>query len=218
MLSAYPPGLGQQDPRLHFTYCANPHRPVAGLDQIWYSGFTLTRVALRKMFHTKQKRRSVLQTGLPAPLYPSDHLPIGAVFDWRDNANNDPIDNHAVDTSRPNSDAVVVRALIVTHDQEPPTPKAKSPIMAYAEMDMLLCTCPFDSEEQRIEVESIVEDVADVPLDPNQKPSEEQFRKLREMRERKKVLLMNATEPVQKILQRILKLKKVVAVYEQEGN
>ena len=36
------------------------------------------------------------------------------------------------------------------------------------------------------------------------------------MRERKKVLLMTASDPVRKVIQRILKLKKQVAAYEEE--
>ena len=106
-----------------------------------------------------------------------------------------------------------MRALIVTPKQVPPTPKPKSPIMAYAELDMLLVTCPFDSETQRLEMEAIVEHVADLPGD-NQKPSPEQLQKLSEMRGRKKRLLMNASETVRPTLQRILKLKKEVSSFE----
>ena len=111
-----------------------------------------------------------------------------------------------------------VRQLIVTNDHEPAphTVKTKSPIMAYAELDMLLVTCPYDTETQRIEVEDIVDNKPDLPSQPNQKPSTEQLRKLSEMRERKKVLLMTASDPVRKVIQRILKLKKQVAAYEEE--
>ena len=87
--------------------------------------------------------------------------------------------------------------------------------MAYAELDMLLVTCPFDSEKQRLELEAIVNDVPDLPPD-NRKPSPEQLRKLSLMRERKKLLLKCASEPVRKTLQRILKLKKIVTSYEDE--
>jgi hypothetical protein len=103
--------------------------------------------------------------------------------------------------------------LIVTPKEALPVPKSKSPIMAYAELDMLLVTCPYDSEKQRLELEAIVEDAPDLPPD-NQKPSPEQLRKLSETRERKKLLLMGASENVRTILQRILKLRKEVSVYE----
>ena len=151
----------------------------------------------------------MLTTGLPAPLYPSDHLPIGAVLDW---TSCDPMECSLESSPRKCTDAGV-RELIVTQKQAPPAPKPKSPIMAYAELDMLLVTCPFDSDKQREEIEAIVEDVPDLPPD-NKKPSPEQLQKLSKMRERKKVLLMGASENVRKILQRILKLKKEVSSYE----
>lgn len=206
MVSAYPPHLGQRDPRLHFTYCRTKHRPVAGLDQIWHSGFTLTRVALRKMFATQQARKSILKTGLPAPVHPSDHLPIGAVFDWN---TCDPMEC-VVDSSRQTCADFGVRELFVTQDRARPTPKPKSPMVAFAELDLLLCTCPYDSKEQREELMSIIEHVPDLPPN-NQKPSQEQLQKLRNMRERKKLLLANATEPVRDMLRRILKLSKETA-------
>jgi mRNA deadenylase 3'-5' endonuclease subunit Ccr4 len=198
LCSAYPPSLGQADPRQHFTFCANPNRPVAGLDQIWYSRLSLTRMALRKPLSTPNKRSLILTTGLPAPGYPSDHLPIGTILDWT--------------TCDPISSRRKVRELIVTPKEALPVPKSKSPIMAYTELDMLLVTCPYDSEKQRLELEAIVEDVPDLPPD-NQKPSPEQLRKLSEMRERKKLLLMCASENVRIILQRILKLRKEVSAY-----
>jgi len=95
----------------------------------------------------------------------------------------------------------------------PPAQKPKSPVMAYAELDMLLVTCPYDSEKQRKELEAIVEDVPDLPPN-NQKPSSEQLKKLKEMSDRRKMLLMGASESARTVLQRILKLKKKVAAYE----
>ena len=225
LVSAYPTQLGQSDPRNHFTYCANPScRPVAGLDQIWHSGYSLTRVALRKMLPNHQERTKILQQGLPLPRYPSDHLPIGAVLDWNtddpmeceviwnNNQNNHNNHNH---NSHNNLHCGVggVRELFVTQDQPPPTPKPKSPIMAYAELDLLLCTCPFDSDTQRQTLEDIMDNVPDLPDNPKDKPSKEQLKKLRDSRERKKKLLMTASQPARQVLQRILKLKKEVAAY-----
>lgn len=202
LCSAYPSSLGQADPRQHFTFCANPFRPVAGLDQIWYSGLTMSRMALRKPLSTPNKRSQILATGLPAPGHPSDHLPIGTILTWTTS-----------DATR--NGALCVRELIITPKQRPPMPKPKSPIMAYAELDMLLVTCPFDSEKQRLELEAIVEEVPDLPPN-NQKPSEEQLIMLSNMRERKKLLLMGASESVRATIQRILKLKKEVSAYENE--
>lgn len=209
LCSAYPPSLGHADPRQHFTYCANPNRPVAGLDQIWYSGYSLTRMALKKPLLTRYDRAHILATGLPAPQYPSDHLPIGTILDW---TSCDPTEC-SIDSSRRKCSDNKVRELIITPKQAPPVPKPKSPIMAYAELDMLLVTCPFDSEKQRQELEAIVDNVPDLPPD-NQKPSPAQLEKLSEMRERKKRLLKGASEPARTAMQRILKLKKKVASYE----
>jgi hypothetical protein len=79
-------------------------RPVPGFDQIWYTSMTFARAGLRRMFvddsdlweryfydnveaerRREDKRRGVLATGLPLPgcKYPSNHLPIGRIFNWK---------------------------------------------------------------------------------------------------------------------------------------
>jgi mRNA deadenylase 3'-5' endonuclease subunit Ccr4 len=209
LVSAYPQSLGQADPRQHFTYCANSDRPVAGLDQIWYSGYSLTRLGLKKPLPTPNQRANILATGLPAPLFPSDHLPIGSVLDW---TTCDPLECSS-DAPEKKCTHAGIRELIITQKQAPPVAKPKSPIMAYAELDMLMVTCPFDTEHQQQELEAIVEDVPDLPPN-NQKPSPDQLKKLKEIRERKKILLLGASENARKTMQRILKLKKEVASYE----
>ena len=201
MMSAYPVQLGQRDPRLHFTYFANPGRPVAGLDQMWHS---LNRIGLRKMFPSQKIRKRILKTGLPTSRHPSDHLPIGAVFDW-----NVCIDDACmVDATTQSCQEVGVKELSIVLDRPPPTPKPKSPMMAFAELDMLLSTCPYDTEEQREETVAIIEHVPDLPLDPKEKPSSEQLKKLAELRNRKKLLLQNVSDETRQTLQRILKLSK----------
>lgn len=204
MVSAYPLQLGQRDPRLHFTYCSNPDRPVAGLDQIWHSSFTLNRIGIRKMFPSQKIRKRILKTGLPTSRHPSDHLPIGAVFDW----NGCDVDACMVDNKSQACQEVGVKELSIVLDRPPPTPKPKSPMMAFAELDMLLSTCPYDTEEQREETAAIVEHVPDLPSDPKEKPSNEQLKKLAELRNRKKLLLQNASDDTRQTLQRILKLSK----------
>ena len=126
LCSAYPPSLGQADPRHHFTFCANANRPVAGLDQIWYSGFSLTRMALRKPVPTPSQRATILATGIPAPMYPSDHLPIGTILDW---TSCDPIECSIMDSPyhRKCTD-VGVRELFITQKLALPVPNPKSPI------------------------------------------------------------------------------------------
>ena len=203
MMSAYPVQLGQRDPRLHFTYCSHPDRPVAGLDQLWHSSFTLSRIGLRKMFPSQKIRKLILKTGLPTSRHPSDHLPIGAVFDW-----NCDVDACMVDTRTQTCQEVGFKELSIVLDRPPPMPKPKSPMMAFAELDMLLSTCPYDTEEQREETVAIIEHVPDLPLGPKEKPSSEQLKKLGEMRNRKKLLLQNASDDTRQTLQRILKLSK----------
>lgn len=101
MMSAYPSWLGKDDAKEHFTYVgAMNKRPVPGLDQIWYSSMTMKRVALKRPIvdflnkwgddhdarekKRRQERNAIISTGLPDPscTYPSDHLPIGGIFDW----------------------------------------------------------------------------------------------------------------------------------------
>ena len=207
MVSAYPVLLGQRNPRLHFTYCANPDRPVAGLDQMWHSSFTLNRIGLRRMFKSQKMRKRILKTGLPTSRHPSDHLPIGAVFDW----NACDVDACMVDSNRQGCDEVGVNELSIVLDSPVPIPKPKSPMMAFAELDMLMSTCPYDTEEQQDELMSIIDHVPDLPLDPKEKPSNSQLKKLHEMRNRKKFLLQNASNDVRPTLQRILKLSKETA-------
>lgn len=204
LCSAYPNYLGQRDAREHFTFCARPNRPVAGLDQIWYSSLSLKRLALRKPLATSADRLRVLTNGLPAQRQPSDHLPIGAILDWN---------SFSSLSKSSSSDIQMIPQLRIRPKELPPAQKPKSPVMAYAELDMLLVTCPYDSEKQRKELEAIVEDVPDLPPN-NQKPSSEQLKKLKEMSDRRKMLLMGASESARTVLQRILKLKKEVAAYE----
>ena len=200
LLSAYPPILGRNDPRQHFTFCANPHRPVAGLDQIWYSGLSLARMALRRpLRYLDEQQANVLASGLPSFGYPSDHLPIATVLDWR--------------SEKDHEENGLPRELIVTPNCAPPVPRAKSPFVAYAELDMLLVTCPFDSDRQQRELEVICAHVPDLPPN-NARPSDEQLAKLSVMRERKKKLLAGASnDALRKVLQRILKLNKELANY-----
>ena len=79
--SAYPFHL---DKKRFFTFCAMPHKPVYGIDQIWFTSSTLSTQTLLWKFSNQNQNDidSILSTGLPNDLNPSDHLPIGCVFDW----------------------------------------------------------------------------------------------------------------------------------------
>jgi mRNA deadenylase 3'-5' endonuclease subunit Ccr4 len=201
MASAYPVDEPIQN---CFTYCANPHRPVAGLDQVWYSGSSLTRLALKRPLATRELNRQILSTGLPAPGFPSDHLPIGTILEWR-------LQNKA------SNQGPEFRELIIAQDRVVAPPKPKSPIMAYAELDMLLVTLPYDTDKQRDEVENLMDDSDKIQVPPNgQKPTPEQLSALKDIRNRKQDLFLTASPAVQPMLQRVFKLKKQVTAYEQE--
>lgn len=203
LLSAYPRGSSSLDNEGLFTYCANPFKPVAGLDQIWYTGFTLRRIALQTLYPNDRQR--ILQHGLPLlPEYPSDHLPIGAVFQW-----NYDIPKDDDSSSKSHHQQKVLRQLRIVQDQQP-SKKPKSPIMAYAELDQLLVMGPFDSEQQRTQLEAILDET---PPFSKQKPSPEQLQLFADLRRRKQELMDTASEPTKEVLQRIFKLKKNVAVY-----
>lgn len=174
--SVYPPTLGKSNP-LHFTFCANPQRPVSGLDQIWYSSYTLQPHRLLKPLATDAERELIVNTGLPLPGYPSDHLPIGAIWDWYDGSYN--TEEEQKEQTQIKSLAFrKIRSIIIAQAKPPPAPKTKSPIMAYAELDRLLVTCPYDSPSQQEELEWIIEETPkDLPNNPKQKPSLEQLDK-----------------------------------------
>ena len=79
--SAYPFHL---DKKRFFTFCSMPHKPVYGIDQIWFTSSTLSSQSLLWKFSNQNQSYidSILSTGLPDEQNPSDHLPIGCVFDW----------------------------------------------------------------------------------------------------------------------------------------
>ena len=178
MTSAYPNWLGKDDATQHFTYCGENRRPVPGLDQIWYSSMTIERVGLKRMFADvgrewrcisdenilaqlrDNEKRKVLSTGLPTPdgKYPSDHLPIGAVFDWKMNR------AEASDGVNGSTDDGIRRLQIVDEEgnnvedaipQDDPTEleaqeSFDTPIQ---ELEFLIQRCPFDSKKQRSDVQ-----------------------------------------------------------------
>ena len=80
--------------------------------------------------------------------------------------------------------------------------------LAYAELDLLLSTCPWDSAQQKQQMETILEHRLPAK---EEKPSDEEIKRLREIRDDRKRLLEKASEPVRPVLQRIFKLKKEVS-------
>mmetsp|Transcript_67469 Transcript_67469/g.152683 ORF Transcript_67469/g.152683 Transcript_67469/m.152683 type:complete len:441 (+) Transcript_67469:466-1788(+) len=67
-----------------FTFCTAPGNTVDGLDQIWYTSGALQPIARRALFRSARERKALaMETGCPCRANPSDHLPVGAAFAWR---------------------------------------------------------------------------------------------------------------------------------------
>lgn len=247
MMSAYPAWLGKDDARQHFTYCGETNkRPVPGLDQIWYSSMTIERVGLKRMFVDSGEwrcisdenvlsqlrdfeRRKVLATGLPSPdgKYPSDHLPIGAVFDWK-------VDDVDIkeNSDEKHGDGDIrqdVRKLQIVDEegnnveeaipQDEPTAfieEHQSFSTPNDELTFLMKNCPFDTLEQRSDVEFLLEPI-NPPLDLTTRtaPTREQLAQLNAKREKKSELLKHSSLGVRPWLKRIWKAEKQVGKWKR---
>jgi hypothetical protein len=243
MTSAYPTWLGKNDAKQHFTYCSEENRrPVPGLDQIWYSSMTIERVGLKRMFVNASgewrcisdenvlrqlrdyERRKVLSTGLPSPdgQYPSDHLPIGAVFDWKVN-NVDKQQHHDDD------DTKEIRRLHIVDEEgnnveealpqdEPTTAleEQQSFETPNHELEFLMTNCPFDSLEQKSVVMFLLKPI-NPPIDftTRAKPTKEQLEQLDAKRDKKAELLKSASLGVRPWLKKIWKVEKQVGKWER---
>jgi len=261
MTSAYPAWLGKDDARSHFTFCSElSKRPVPGLDQIWFSSMTLERTGLRRMFvddsgiweryfyddvevekRRDEERRKVLASGLPSLEceYPSDHLPIGATFDWKwddcgDSCLLDENEEADNDASTECIDGGGVRGLNVidsegndvqddaTQDQLMQE-KQKMQQQCFEnprdELDHLIHSCPYDSEEQQSDVRFILSPL-DPPLDLTSKerkrPSPDQLKQLDVRRAKKADLLSTASLGVRPWLKNIWKADKQVGKWDRQ--
>eukprot|EP00927_Polykrikos_kofoidii_P077418 TRINITY_DN74357_c0_g1_i1.p1 TRINITY_DN74357_c0_g1~~TRINITY_DN74357_c0_g1_i1.p1 ORF type:complete len:486 (+),score=66.48 TRINITY_DN74357_c0_g1_i1:39-1460(+) len=58
--------------------------PCLMLDQMWYDVRGLRCCAVRELFRSAEHRQEVLATGLPSAAEPSDHIPVGALFEVLD--------------------------------------------------------------------------------------------------------------------------------------
>jgi endonuclease/exonuclease/phosphatase family metal-dependent hydrolase len=241
MTSAYPTWLGKDDATQHFTYCGENRRPVPGLDQIWYSSMTIERVGLKRMFADvgrewrcisdenilaqlrDNEKRKVLSTGLPTPdgKYPSDHLPIGAVFDWKMNR------AEASDGVNGSTDDGIRRLQIVDEEgnnvedampQDDPTAleaqqSFDTPIQ---ELEFLIQRCPFDSKKQRSDVQFLLSPIEPpIDLTTRAKPTPGQLAQLAVKREKKAELLKSASLGIRPWLKKIWKVEKQVGKWER---
>ena len=77
MLSQNIYSLGEQ-----FTFATRPGNAIDGLDQMWYTSSCLNLETTRPLY-TDEIRMKILSEGLPHMCNPSDHIPIGATFSWK---------------------------------------------------------------------------------------------------------------------------------------
>ena len=77
MLSQNIYSLGEQ-----FTFATRPGHAIDGLDQMWYTSSCLNLETTRPLY-TDEIRMKILSEGLPHDVNPSDHIPIGATFSWK---------------------------------------------------------------------------------------------------------------------------------------
>jgi endonuclease/exonuclease/phosphatase family metal-dependent hydrolase len=230
MVSAYPVWLGKENAKEHFTYIgAMNKRPVPGLDQIWYSSMTMKRVALKRPIvdflgewgtnrdvidqRRDQERLKMLSTGLPDPLctYPSDHLPIGCIFDWQ--YENDSIRNLTVLDTEGNIVDFSNNATTAQESLEFEEMIFETPM---EELDYLILNCPYDSEEQRSAVEFILSPI-EPPLctETKKKPTSVQLKQIDERRDVKAEVLASSSLGVRPWLKRIWKAQRQVGAYER---
>ena len=189
---------------------------------------TLDKVSLRNMFvnyvglweryfydtdeeqkNRNDERRKVLTTGLPSIdcHYPSDHLPIGARFNWKwdDCGEGCIIDENdeelCVDVGEVRELNVVdgegnnVQDDALCRDTHSETEQQQQFDNPQEELDYLLQTCPYDSEEQESDIRFILS-----PLDPplsltsKEPPAPDQMKQLDERRDRKSQLLKSGKQ------------------------
>ncbi|KAL3812111.1 hypothetical protein ACHAXA_009446 [Cyclostephanos tholiformis] len=250
LTSAYPAWLGRDDPRSHFTFCSETSkRPVPGLDQIWYTSMTLERASLRRMFvddsrlceryfdddveverRREDDRRRVLATGLPSPgcEYPSDHLPIGAIFNWKWDRGRG-YDCVGGINSAVCKDGGEVRVLsvvdaegndvqkLIQNSKERAQVQEHAFINPREELDHLLNCCPYDSDEQRSDVKFVLS-----PIDPplsltsSEKPTPDQMMQLDARLVKKAQLAFTASSSVRPWLMNIWKANKKVGRWDRQ--
>lgn len=235
MTSAYPTWLGQDCAQSHFTFCSElTKRPVSGLDQIWYSSMTLRRTGLKRMFVNdsevwkryfydesemekwrEEERRKVLATGLPSLdcKYPSDHLPIGASFDWEWDHVSD--DSSILDGGREVRRLKVVDSLGNNIQSKLLQERPRVPQLVFEnpdeELNYLLEHCPYDSNEQESAVKFILSPISP-PLSlfftPNETPTEDQMEQIEARHAKKVEVLSTSTLVVRPWLKQIWKTNK----------
>ena len=245
MTSAYPKWLGKDNARSHFTFCSElTKHPVPGLDQIWFSSMTLKRTGLKRMFVNdtevwerylydesemekwrEEERRKVLASGLPSLdcKYPSDHLPIGATFDWKQ-------EQDASDSSRSDErGGGEVRRLTIVDSEGNNLQQGKLlhykqrvPQLEFEkpedELNYLLEHCPYDSDEQASAVKFILSPITpplSLSITSNETPTTDQMEQIDARHATKVELLSGASLVVRPWLKKIWKANKQVGKWNR---
>jgi hypothetical protein len=131
-------------------------------------------------------RESIRGRGLPCAENPSDHLPIGATFQWNEGC----------------LPPLVIAPSGSTHL----TPKS-SLEEDVLELHSLLHNCPWDDEIQRT---TFYECTTEVEWSRREKPTPDQLQQLKLAKERKEALVAEASDAVSLVLRRILQLQKKI--------
>lgn len=236
MTSAYPKWLGKDNAQSHFTFCSElSKRPVPGLDQIWFSSMTLKRTGLKRMFVNdsevweryfcdesemekwrEEERRKVLATGLPSLdcKYPSDHLPIGATFDWKweecddDSSSTLVVGKEVRRLTIVDSEGNNVQGKLVQNKPRVPHLEFENP---EKELNYLLEYCPYDSDEQESAVKYILSPISpplSLSFTSNETPTKDQMEQIEARHAKKVEVLSTASLAVRPWLKKIWKANK----------
>lgn len=189
--SAYPIEILNERPLDYVTFVSSPHRFVSGLDQIWYHVLngSVSVKAIKHPFLSAEQRKNILESGLPSIYHPSDHLPIGCIFEWRYNANPKNL------RLKPSTDRLV--------DDMSETELRRAALK-------LLDSFSFDSEEQKADFLYITSGIEGdgYNSDDGTIPNNLHIHRLRDQRARKKKLFSQLPNEKVHQLEEILKLLK----------
>lgn len=128
-------------------------------------------------------------------MHPSDHLPIGCILEWTGTATTTQAAKELCKKRKSTSDALFVR--------EEEKMSAEEMIL---EAMQLFNACPFDSEEDRAELDCIITPVSGLPK--KGKPSGDQLEELKGRRIKKQALLAKVSDEARQMIERGLKLLK----------
>ena len=198
-----------------FTYCGTPDFPVDGLDQVWYTPDALRCTATRQLHASNEARLRMIRSGLPSPDCPSDHIAVGAAFNWMADAAVDG-DGTATSAILPNLQATSGAGAGAGAGGSGGGAAAAVETAAehIAAAEELLAACPFSSTQQRAEFELVT--AASAAPQTKGKPSPEQIAMMKEMRARKDALLASVDDPVRQMLLEILRRRKVAKKLQQQ--